>query len=315
MTTDRRKKDVLLQAGSFVTASDTVRRLLKRLIVDGRLPQAVWSRIPVDAVFGVTVASGASFAYAATATDTLGRHLFWRGMDGWEPETTRVFAALAQSARGVVDAGAHTGLYTLLSCAVNPSARVYAFEPVPRIARVLRENLARNGWEARCTVFENPVAEADGYVPFHIPASSTPMSASLDPGGARIGRRDPAWQHTGGSVTRSFARAIDSCVADDAPVDLVKIDVEGFEDRAIAGLGSTLARWSPAVVFEVIEAAKRLDIERTFRENGYTFYKLGPSGPEESAGLAPPSNLHFRNYVAVRQSGHRAVVEALRDGR
>ncbi|KQY04412.1 hypothetical protein ASD37_21070 [Mycobacterium sp. Root135] len=112
-------------------------------------------------------------------------------------------------------------------------------------------------------------------------------------------------------MTRSFARAIDSCLGDTAPVDLVKIDVEGFEDRAIAGLGSTLVKWAPAVIFEVIEAAKREEIERTFRERGYSFYKLGARGPEECASLRPPSDTRYRNYLAVRQSRHKETVESL----
>jgi FkbM family methyltransferase len=310
-TESRRTKDVLLQAGSAVTSFHPILRMLDQAVDHGRIPRAVWSRIPIDTDFEVRVSRDEHFTYVATATDVLGRLLFWRGLDGWEPETTSVFAALARTARGVVDAGAHTGLYTLLACAVNPNASVYAFEPVARIAQALRLNIGRNGWAGRCSVFENPVAEADGYVPFHVPASATPMSASLNPYGLQVGPHDPAWQHAGGLVIRSYARAIDSCLDVDAPIDLIKLDIEGFEDRAIAGLPVTLNTWSPAVIFEVIDADKCAGIENIFTQSGYQFYKLTACGPEATESLRPPTVPEFRNYLAVKQESHRRAVESM----
>ena len=35
------------------------------------------------------------------------------------------------------------------------------------------------------------------------------------------------------------------------PVDLVKVDVEGFEDRVLRGMSAILSRWRPAIVVEV----------------------------------------------------------------
>jgi hypothetical protein len=137
------------------------------------------------------------------------------------------------------------------------------------------------------------------------------MSASLDPDGLQVGPRDPAWQHAGGFVIRSYARAIDSCLAEDTPIDLIKIDVEGFEDRAIAGLTKTLNKWSPAIIFEVLEALKYADIEDNLKEWGYEFYKLTARGPEATASLRPPTDPEFRNYLAVKQATHRQLIESL----
>lgn len=300
--TNRQIKDMLLQAGSHVTSFRPVRRALGRAVGDGRIPRSVWSRIPVNATFEVRVSGSESFTYVAISTDTLGRYLFWRGLDGWEPETTRTFVTLARSARGIVDAGAHTGFYTLLACAINSETRVFAFEPVPRIAGILRTNVERNGWSDRCMVFENPVAETDGYVPFHVPAAATPMSASLDPQGYR---------HFAGAIVSSYARAIDSCLDQDIPIDLIKLDVEGFEDRAIAGLTRTLETWSPALIFEVLEIVKYAEIEDILKGSGYELYKLTADGPKATNSLLPPTDPEFRNYLAVKQASHKQVVESL----
>jgi FkbM family methyltransferase len=254
--------------------------------------------MPVKTTFQVRVSGSERFTYVAIPTDKVGRHLFWRGLDGYEPESTSIFVTLARSARGIVDAGAHTGLYTLLACAVNSEARVFAFEPVPSITRLLRRNVERNGWSDRCMVFENPVAETDGYVPFHMPATATPLSASLNPQG----------YGQAGVVTSCYARAIDSCLDQDVPIDLIKIDVEGFEDRAIAGLTRTLNSWSPAVIFEVLETAKYTDIEHTLKESGYDFYKLTARGPEATDSLLPATDPELRNYIAVKQASHKKLL-------
>src|SRR4051812_2901058 len=116
---NRRIKDMLLRTGSYVTTIRLVRRALGRAVDDGWVHPSVWSRMPVNTAFQVRVSDSERFTYVAISTDKVGRHLFWRGLDGYEPESTSIFVTLARSARGIVDVGAHTGLYTLLACAVN----------------------------------------------------------------------------------------------------------------------------------------------------------------------------------------------------
>jgi len=172
-------KTVLLYA---VTKNPLIGRPLLRAARSGRLPERVFSKLPAAGVFTVSVGDGASFRYAATRDDGIGRYLYWRGLSAWESATTRMFFAAARRARVVVDVGANTGIYTLLACAASPHCRVVAFEPVPRVFRRLEENIALNGWQGRCEARCEAIADRDGVVPFHNPPGASAQLCQPPPG-------------------------------------------------------------------------------------------------------------------------------------
>src|SRR5688572_38179 len=62
--------------------------------------------------------------------NTIENELFWRGAIGWEGRATKIWKALSEQSTTIFDIGANTGLYSLISALANPSAAVYAFEPV-----------------------------------------------------------------------------------------------------------------------------------------------------------------------------------------
>src|SRR4051794_19026040 len=75
----------------------------------GLLPTYVWYRVPVTRAFRSQFAPDSSFVYTSTSGDVIGRCLYWRGVDSWEPETTSIFRNLARHSRTFVDIGANTG--------------------------------------------------------------------------------------------------------------------------------------------------------------------------------------------------------------
>jgi hypothetical protein len=87
------------------------------------LPAAVWRRLPVDLTFQVDVPGGETLLYRSTPNDAIGRSLYWRGLEGYEPETVGPFLEFARRARVVLDVGAKTGLFALLAAAVNPMSQ------------------------------------------------------------------------------------------------------------------------------------------------------------------------------------------------
>ncbi|MGA7058601.1 MAG: hypothetical protein WBY78_14320, partial [Terriglobales bacterium] len=67
--------------------------------------------------------------------------LFWHGLDGFEPETSRTLRFFFERAATFVDVGANFGLYSVLSALWNPNLEVVAFEPVPSIFDGLKKNI------------------------------------------------------------------------------------------------------------------------------------------------------------------------------
>lgn len=117
--------------------------------------------------------------YELGPNDAVGNVLLWCGPRSFEPVTLPHFAQLASTARGILDIGANTGLYSLVACAANPHARVVAWEPVPYLHAKLSANIGLNRFTGRCDLRQAALADKKGILPLYVPLD-TPM-ASLNP--------------------------------------------------------------------------------------------------------------------------------------
>ena len=60
--------------------------------------------------------------------DAVAIKLYWKGIEGFEPETFKIFRKLLKQSRVLFDIGANIGIYALVAAIDNPSIRVFAFE-------------------------------------------------------------------------------------------------------------------------------------------------------------------------------------------
>lgn len=278
----------LLKAVSHGPVTSSVAFQLSR---SGLLPSAVWRRLPVRGEFDVRLDGGHSFRYSSD--DGLGRALFWKGMSAWcEATELRDFCRLAAHARRFVDVGANTGVYSLLACAVNSECRVMAFEPVPRLHEHLTANLQLNGWTDRCAIHREAVSDFVGTAKFHVPLTAMPTSASLN----ESGFRDYAGECIEVPVTTL------DVVCGDTPIDLMKIDVEGFEDKVLRGMPTVLERDHPDLIIECLPDGPYRDVQAILQAAGYRFLHMGPNGPVAKARIEPDPTERYRDYLCTTNS-------------
>lgn len=158
--------------------------------------------------------------------DTIGSQLL---SGSYEPTTRRVLEALVTSGATVVDVGANIGYFTVLSALLaGPTGRVIAFEPEPRNHAVLTDNVARNGLR-QVMVVQAACADRVGQHELSINSSETGWHRLVAAGEVGRGKRVVV------EVT-----TVDTIVGE-APVDVVKIDVEGHEGAVVTGMAQTLA--------------------------------------------------------------------------
>ena len=257
--------------------------LLKAVLTrGGGPPEAVVKHLPRVGRVRAHLPDGRTLHLYSKGDDVVTNQVFWRGWDGYEPETSRVFYELARAARAVMDVGAHVGYYSLIAALANPDARVLAFEPLTKAAERLRRNISLNG-ARNIKLFEYAVGEAEGVSTFfHVPyaVEGVPSSSGLS---SRFFTHP--FYVASGVVAGEDVRVVtldDVAEAEKIDrVDLLKIDTESTEPSVLAGAMRLLARDLPDIIFEVLPGQDTApDINRLLKPLGYTFYLLRDSGPE-----------------------------------
>jgi FkbM family methyltransferase len=160
----------------------------------------------------------------------------------WEETTTQVFRQLIRPGDVIVDVGAHWGYFSLLAATLcTETGRVYAFEPHPRNFAMLTRNIRVNHLSNVVTV-QSAVSNCAGSVQMYEAHSSMGHSVNALP---------EEWRAVDGAVPKAFS--VSTVKLDDFFADnpyqprLVKIDIEGAEPLALAGM-QTLIERNPALV-------------------------------------------------------------------
>jgi FkbM family methyltransferase len=156
---------------------------------------------------------------------------------GFEEAELRAFRRFLQPGFKVFDVGANIGLYTVLSSAtVGSIGHVWSFEPFPKASSYIRQNVTLNGF-TNVTIVEKAVSDVVGHGEMYVFPEGADVYNSL-------GARTPADEHIYSTGTLPVEVITLDAFAENAgleSVDLIKIDVEGAEERVVTGAQGLLA--------------------------------------------------------------------------
>ena len=275
-------------------ATTTLRGLFA---IAGRPPEFLIKHLPRTGLTAVKLPNGRVLKIEASSEEWIPTQLFWRGWQGYEPEMTGLFYGLAESANTVLDVGAHAGFYSLLAALANPQAKVFAFEPMPRVFASLERNVKLNKLaNVRC--FSAAVGATNGTQEFYFPDQEQPISSSLRSDMLRATFPADSIKHVPVSVV-----SLDQFVAEQgiAVVNLIKLDTERTEHEVLAGARELLQRDRPDIICEVWpDAGNQLQLEDILRPIGYRFFHLKSERPVESSEIVASEK--FLNYYFTARS-------------
>jgi FkbM family methyltransferase len=179
------------------------------------------------------VVTSGGYRYYLDAIDNDAIKDILRARQPWEPHVQEQLRQLLRPGDVVLDVGAHVGTHTtLMADLVGKDGVVYAFEPQKKIFRELVHNLRLNGI-TNAVPLRFALGDRQGVVEMN-------PSVAGNEGGTGVGR--------GGDTVE--LRTLDSFHFD--RVDLVKIDVEGYEDFVLGGATETMSKHKPLLLLEIM---------------------------------------------------------------
>jgi FkbM family methyltransferase len=220
----------------------------------------------------------------------------------WEAQLSALLPRLCPPGSVFVDVGANFGYFTCLLAARlgrGAGSRVIAVEPNPDMLRLLRANVGINWSGAPVRIEPVAVADAEGEMVLTIPddRAANGTLAPIEAAGRSL------------ATHRVPVRRLDDLLRAEPRIDLVKIDVEGYEPAVLRGAAETLARPGLRLVLEWSVPQLReagfdpMATPALLEAAGYRLFDA-EAGPDPAAG--PPLSAadfaarSYCNLLAVR---------------
>lgn len=162
------------------------------------------------------------------------KEIYSRGI--WEPEILTEISQNIGVNSVCLDIGANIGQHTLYMASIAREGKVFAFEPLGRLARQMAESVNENN-------FKNVEV-----LQFGLSDKNATQKIYLD--NLNIGRTTFDERTEASSVEMAELKVFDEFWQDKFKVDFIKMDVEGYEYYALLGMKNLLEKNHPRLLVE-----------------------------------------------------------------
>jgi FkbM family methyltransferase len=220
----------------------------------------------------------------------------------YEPYVTREVCRILKYGSVFLDIGANIGYFSLLAASiVGDKGKVISIEPNPDNCELLKLSIKENGFN-NITVHRNAAAEAKQTFLLEIGGSNgvvkPPLSQHIDNNVARPSDQDVAMRGHGYFMVQAVV--VDEILNDIDRVDVIKMDIEGAEARALQGMLATIQRHRPVIFTEFAPSLIALNSGTApemyldvFRSFNYTIAVVAG----EALELTPKSNQQIMEII------------------
>ncbi|GAB3927732.1 FkbM family methyltransferase [Mucilaginibacter myungsuensis] len=195
----------------------------------------------------------------------------------YEDEINKLIRVSLKPGFAALDIGANIGLQSIrMSQSCGADGKVYSFEPLQHIHQKFSRNIALNNCQ-NIQLFPFALSDSDGETTVNIDEQTWNQGAfSLN-------------QESNGKSQQTITIKAGDTLSEIAALqrlDLIKIDVEGYEFQVLRGLKDTLRKHRPRIIFEYDDnywqrtGQQMADCYPFLIETGYTLYQITQVGCE-----------------------------------
>ncbi|HOJ25443.1 MAG TPA: FkbM family methyltransferase [Bacteroidales bacterium] len=204
------------------------------------LPHSITKHLYFKSNFRVKIDKNHSFKMRHYGYQ-LENELFWYGKYGWEPNSINLWIKLCKNSNVILDIGANTGIYSLIAQSINNAAMIYSFEPVERVYEKLIYNIKLNSYNINA--FNIAISDKTEFVRIYDTKTEHEYAATL-------------LNNSSNSLNSYLVKAIslDDFIEQNHihKIDLIKIDVEAYEDKVLDGYKKYFKTHKPIILLEIL---------------------------------------------------------------
>lgn len=257
-----------------------------------QLPESVFKHLYFKGVISISLPAGKFKVHHHGYQ--IENELFWAGIENaWEKVSFDLWMKLSQEASVVMDIGANTGVYSLISRALNSSAKVYGFEPVTRVKEKYQGNVNLNGWQDSIMVSEVALSSADGKAMIYDSMEEHVYSVTVS--------KDLSLDGVETTEVEIRTQRLDTFIETNGVdrIDLMKIDVETHEPEVLEGMGKYLERFRPSILIEILSDEVGQKVQAMLEGKGYLYYHIDEVNEPELCSNITKSD--FFNYLVCQR--------------
>ena len=216
--------------------------------------------------------SGVKYSYFTNSIDDL-RYSCRSNFLEWEFVSRHFFVSIASECGFIIDIGAYTGVYSIEAAIINDKCIVNSFEPNPKIFQNLQKNIDANKLEKRVKISQSALGKINGTSKLYLPSNNNSTSIAT----------------TKIKSLKYFKVPMSSLdhLYSSNYIDLIKIDVEGYESEVFLGGQNVLDKFKPIILAEALT-------KNELRNQQLILSKYGYKDPIQ---VYPDSKSDSRNYI------------------
>ena len=212
----------------------------------------------------------------------------------YEPETSKFIVKTLKKGDTFIDIGANNGYFSLMaSILVGSTGKVYAFEPTPDSFKRLQTNVHVNKFK-NIKLFECALGDKDGKIKLNVSKKEDGQNSII----SIVDKK--------GSIAVQIKKLDD--ILKGNRVNLIKIDVEGYEKEVFRGAIKTIKNnRNIKIVFEnnpelmILRGLNPSYLLNFFKGLDFEVSRILPDGGIEKATVKETDILNLENLCAFRK--------------
>lgn len=220
--------------------------------------------------------------------------IFWVGIENaFEKISFNLWTQLSKKSDVIIDIGANTGVYSILSNAVNKNAKVYGFEPVERVKKRFEKNINLNNSASQIKTFSEALSNSNGKATIYDSMEDHIYSVTVS--------KDLSEENVKTFPVEINTKRLDTFIEEQKieKIDLIKIDVETHEPQVLEGMGYYIEKFKPSILIEILSDEIGEHVQKLLDGKGYLYYHIDEVNEPKLVSNITKSD--FYNYLVCQK--------------